>query len=55
MKGVCPIDFWKCMTENPLPVFPDGRLVDLPLTVADLLAVDLHLKLENIDRARGEF
>lgn len=55
VKGVCPIDFWKAMTEKPLPVFPEGRLVDLPLTVADLLAPDLNQKLGNIDRAAGEF
>lgn len=55
LKGVCPIEFWKSMTENPLPVFPEGRLVDLPLKVGDLLAPDLDMKLAKVERARGEF
>lgn len=55
VKGVCPFDFWKAMTEKPLTVFPKNRLVGLYLTVEDLLAPDLLVKLGNIDRARGEF
>lgn len=53
--GVNPVDFWRETMANPPEVFPEERLVDLKLTVGDLLAVDLNDKLAAIPVATGEF
>ena len=55
VKGVCPIKFWKAMTQKPLKVFPEGRLVDVALSVGDLLGVTVAQKISAAGRAQGEF
>ena len=55
IKGICPVGFWKSMLKKPRTVFPKARLVDLSLTVDDLLAQDYLVRIGNKARARGEF
>jgi hypothetical protein len=54
IKGVNPLKFWKDMIKQPLQEFPEGRLVGLNLTVANLIETDFASKLGAI-RAQGEF
>ena len=55
VKGVCPIKFWQAMTLKPLKFFPDGRLVDIGLSVSDLLDVNVAQKISAAGGAQGEF
>lgn len=54
VKGQDPHTFWKQMLEAPPPSFPEQRLVDLELTVADLLEPDFKTRISSM-RAQGEF
>lgn len=53
--GMDPTDFWKTHLASGADVFPEERLVDIPLTVGDLAALDYAARLEKIKRADGEF
>lgn len=50
-----PATFWKRMVGTPAASFPEGQLVELPLTVADLLAPDVRDRLAAIPKPEGEF
>lgn len=54
-KGVDPVQFWQQQLASEQPSFPNEVLVELPLTLGDLLAVDLQQKLASVGRAQGEF
>lgn len=51
--GVEPCAFWKKQLSRPSKTFPEGVLVDINLTVNDLLALDFYERPHV--RAQGEF
>jgi PRTRC genetic system protein B len=53
--GVDPARFWREQVEKPDARFPEPVLFDLPLTVDDLMQLDLADCLEAIPGATGEF
>ena len=54
-KGVNPTEFWQQMVTQPIDVFPEGVLVEVNLSVEDLMEVDAEHKLHARTRAQGEF
>lgn len=54
IKGANPVDFWKKMVNKPTVNFPDKKLVDVGLVIADLLAPDVISRLSEMT-ATGEF
>jgi PRTRC genetic system protein B len=55
VRGIEAITFWKKMLARPPAKFPEARLVELPLAVEDLVAVDVGDRLSRIRQAKGEF
>ena len=55
IKGVNPVNFWKRMVASPLDAFPENRLVGLPLTVGDLLELNILDRLNKLPKPKGEF
>jgi PRTRC genetic system protein B len=53
-KGVNPCEFWRDMVTSPRESFPEEVLVDLNLTVSDLLEPDFDDRAPGL-RATGEF
>lgn len=54
-KGVSPTKFWKEMVADPTEAFPEKRLVQIPLTVGDLLDRTLLDRLGKLPTPKGEF
>lgn len=54
-KGVSPTKFWKEMVASPTDAFPEKRLVQIPLTVGDLLDRTLLDRLAKLPKPQGEF
>jgi PRTRC genetic system protein B len=55
LKGVEPIAFWQKHLVGQANVFPEEVLVELPLKVRDLMAVDYKSQLGGVREAAGEF
>jgi PRTRC genetic system protein B len=55
LKGVEPIAFWQKHLAGHANVFPEKVLVELPLRVRDLMAVDYKSQLGGVREAAGEF
>lgn len=55
VQGIEPCAFWQEMVKKPKAVFPEKRLVQIPLRVGDLLALDVEDRLNKLPKPRGEF
>lgn len=55
IKGAEPVSFWKRMVAKPPNVFPENKLVGLPLTVGDLLELNIRDRLAALPKPKGEF
>lgn len=53
-KRIDPALFWKKQIQSPSPTFPEKVLVDINLTVSDILQIDF-IETANRITARGEF
>jgi PRTRC genetic system protein B len=55
VKGECPVAFWQSMLAKPRKSFPERVLVELPLSVGDLVSSGVEQVLGRIPKAKGEF
>ena len=55
IQGASPTKFWKGMVGKPAEAFPEQKLVQMPLMVADLLDRMLLDTLAKLPKPKGEF